>query len=80
VVSRTRGMKKQAISFGNGKIKVAAEAAPGDTKMGSRNRRTRVSEHELYEWIVKQKKAYREGRLERWQIEKLEELPDWSWD
>ena len=36
-------------------------------------------EHELAMWIEEQMQAYRDGKLEQWQIDKLQSLPNWKW-
>lgn len=36
-------------------------------------------ELELCLWIDEQKEAYRNGKLSKDQIEKLESLPNWTW-
>ena len=40
---------------------------------------TADEEHELAAWIEEQKKAYRDGELQQWQIDKLQSLPNWKW-
>lgn len=39
-----------------------------------------MKEAELAAWVEEQKQDYHAGRLSRYQIEKLEAIPGWSWD
>lgn len=39
-----------------------------------------LNEEKLYQWMQKQKEEYKKGNLTKEQIEKLESLPDWTWN
>lgn len=39
-----------------------------------------MDEEKLYKWMMKQKEDYKKGNLTKEQIEKLESLPNWTWE
>lgn len=41
---------------------------------------TDESEVKSASWLEKQRKAYRQGKLTKEQIRRLEMMPGWSWD
>ena len=38
------------------------------------------SRRELAQWIEEQRQAYKNGTLSQEQINKLEQIPEWSWE
>lgn len=69
-------MKKQIISWGEKYIELKSYVGKIDIiyKLVSLNNLS------LFNWCMKQRIAYKSKKLSKEQIEKLEELPFWSWE